>query len=359
MKPGFFILILTMLLFGNIRAQDKTIDPNLNAKEDAYMNRQDQAFLLEISKTLKEYPPVFPRQPERFQALLLLDAVLHDKYAAFRSPVQMFYQSRMKTALLEIENAKIVEGAKIWKLYNMGFIVKTRSVTLAFDLVRGESAGSEKFTLSHEIMGRLVDQCDILFISHRHRDHKDEWVAQRFIDQQKPVVAPPQVWKDKPIHSSITHLKREANTKQSLFLKNKNINLDVVIYPGHQMRSTDNNVSLVFTPENLSFCHMGDQINEGDFMIDYQWIDHVAEHYKVNVLMPPCWTNEIYRIVKGINPDLVLPGHENELGHSIDDRVPFWDDSDYLELTYPQLKKSEYPLILMTWGESCYFPPVK
>ena len=49
----------------------------------------------------------------------------------------------------------------------------------------------------------------------------------------------------------------------------------------------------------------------------------------------------------------------HELGHSIDDRVPFWDDSEYLELTYPELKKSEYPLILMTWGESYHYLPAK
>ena len=356
-KTTIILLIISFSIMGYCQAQNKTINPNLNDKEDSYLNRQANAFLTEISNTLNQFPPQFPRQPERIQALSLLDAVMHDKYAAFRPPVQHFYQTRILNALQEIEKSKIKNGAKIWKLYNMGFIVKTKSVTIAFDLVSGESAGSEKFTIPNDIMGRFVDQCDVLFISHRHRDHKDYWIAQKFIEQGKPVVAPPQVWNDNPIHDKITLLKREANKKQSLYLPNKKLKLDVVVYPGHQMSSHENNVSLVFTPENLSFCHMGDQINEGDFMIDYEWIDHVSEYYEVDVLMPPCWTNEIYRIVKGFDPKLVIPGHENELGHSIDDRVPFWDDSAYLELTYPELKKSNYPLILMTWGESYHYLP--
>jgi L-ascorbate metabolism protein UlaG (beta-lactamase superfamily) len=204
-------------------------------------------------------------------------------------------------------------------------------------------------------MQRFVDQCDVLFISHRHRDHVDRWTAQAFIRAGKPVIAPPQVWTGKPIHDSITHLKREAHTKQPLNIKNGSITLHVVIYPGHQMSKTENNVSLVYTPEGITVCHMGDQINEGEFMIDYEWIDHVADHHKVDILLPPCWTNEIFRIVKGFDPKLVIPGHENELGHGVYDRVPFWGDAEYLELIYPELKASDYPLILMTWGETYHF----
>jgi hypothetical protein len=102
---------------------------------------------------------------------------------------------------------------------------------------------------------------------------------------------------------------------------------------------------------------MGDQINEGEFMPDYQWIDSVRSHFHVDVLMPPCWTNELFRIVKGFNPALVLPGHENELGHPVNDRVPFWGDADFLETTYDELKRSSYPVIVTTWGESIHFNP--
>ncbi len=353
------ITMMTLLFFRlvSFAQNENTIDPCLDKKGNDYMNRQTTAFITEIKKTITDLPPQYPLPRERYLGLLLIDAVLHDVHAAERPAVQEFYHAQIMKVVDEIETTTVEEGAKIWQLYNHGFIVRTKSITIAFDMVTGESAQSDGFTLSSEVMQRLIDQCDALFISHRHRDHKDIRVAQQFLKQHKPVVAPPQVWGGQQIHDKITHLKREAHTIQKLPLKNKGISIDVVIYPGHQMSSHENNVSLIISPEGISFAQMGDQINEGDFMIDYDWIDKVAEHHEVDILMPPCWTNEIHRIVKGFNPKLVIPGHENELGHTVDDRVPFWDDSEYLELTYPELKASDYPLVLMTWGESFHYRP--
>ncbi|MCK5102667.1 MAG: MBL fold metallo-hydrolase, partial [Cyclobacteriaceae bacterium] len=305
--PVLTIVALLLFQIVTFAQNDHTIDPCLDKKGDDYMNRQTEAFISEIKNTITDLPPQYPLPRERYLGLLLIDAVLHDVYAAHRPPVQDFFHSQILKALEDIETTTVDEGAKIWKLYNMGFIVRTKSITIAFDLVTGESAQAEGFTLSNDIMVRFVKQCDALFISHRHRDHKDLWIAQEFLNLNKPVVAPPQVWEGQPIHEKITHLKREAHTIQKLPLKGKTLQLDVVVYPGHQMSSHENNVSLIISPEGISFAHMGDQINEGDFMVDYAWIDNVSDHHKVDILLPPCWTNEIYRIVKGFNPKLVIP----------------------------------------------------
>ena len=357
MNTHIILFALTIMVHNDAMAQKRapTIDPTMTEMEDHYLNRQSAAFLKEIKSTINAKPPQYPLPRERELSLLLLDAVLHDKYAAHRPSVQRFYKTQIITAIDEIQNLTIDKGAKIWKLYNMGFVIRTKSITVAFDLTSGESAGSDGFTISDDYMKKIINQCDALFISHRHRDHKDLWITEQFIKQRKPVVAPPQVWEGQPIHQKFTHLKREANTAQKLPIKNNTIELDVVVYPGHQMRGHDNNVVLVTSPEGISFAHMGDQINEGDFMIDYKWIDHVKEHHKVDILLPPCWTNEIHRIVMGFDPKLVIPGHENELGHTLDDRVPFWGDSEYLQLTYPTLKASDYPVVIMTWGESFHY----
>ncbi|WAC14866.1 MBL fold metallo-hydrolase [Dyadobacter pollutisoli] len=357
----FRLLLAILLLSSSVSmAQNRAAstpgipDPCLDDKGNAYMDRQAQEFLARVNATLKKYPPKPSPQTERQSSLLLLDAVLHDKYAAYRRPVQDFFHERIAKTLLEIENTKVEQGAMIWKLYNMGFIIRTKTVTLAFDLVDGKSALADSFALSQNVLSRLIRQCDVLFVSHYHRDHADEAIAKQFIDNGKPVVAPPQIWAGKPIHQTITHLKRQADTLQELALKNGQ-KLKIVLYPGHQMQQIENNVPLVYTPEGLSFSHMGDQINEGPFMIDYEWIDHVAKNHKVDVLIPPSWTNEIFRIVKGFKPALVIPGHENELGHPVDDRVPFWGDSEFLQLTYPELKASSFKTLNMTWGETFHY----
>lgn len=352
-----FVLLLPALIIAVscAYAQDgapATVDPHLNKLEDDYLNRQAEALLRAADETLTRVPPQYPEPPERRLALLAMDGVLHDVYAAHRPPVQKFYNQRVERALDELECTKLEKGAKVWKLYNMAFIVRTPTVTIAFDLVDGASAKSPSFTMPSAFMERFIAQCDALFLSHRHGDHSNQQIAQVFLDQGKPVVAPPKMWHDRPIYDSLTHLNREAHTVQTLKIPNRQIDLKVVIYPGHQGKNIENNVSLIISPEGISFCHCGDLINEGDFLDDYNWIDQVRRHQQVDILMPNCWTNEIYRIVQGFDPKLVLPGHELELGHSIDDRVPYWGDSEFLQLTYPELLKSQYPVVVMTWGES-------
>src|SRR5690625_7036780 len=98
----------------------------------------------------------------------------------------------------------------------MGVVARTASVSVCFDLVRAHSSRVEEFPVSDDIMGSVIDKCDTLFISHRHGDHADRWVAQTFIDQVKPVVAPPEVWEDEPIHDEITHLDRVTYDIQTL-----------------------------------------------------------------------------------------------------------------------------------------------
>jgi len=331
------------------------IDPGLNERQNQFLNNQSEALLRQANEELSTYPPDWPEPAARRSALMLLDGVLHDVYAPYRPAVQTFLKTSIKKAVAEIEQTEITEGARIWKLYNHGFVVRTRSVTLGFDLISGKSVNVEGFSIDDEDMKRLINQCDVLFISHRHRDHAEEWIANSFIDQGKPVVTPPEVWKEASIYKQITHLAREPHTNQILRVQSGREKLNVVVYPGHQGEDIENNVVLVVTPEGLSFSQMGDQSNSDDFA----WIDAVAQHHVVDVLMPNCWTTDIVRVARGFNPAVIITGHENEMGHTIDHREPYW-------LTYQRREGSDRfggsrdvgydtPLILMTWGESYHF----
>ena len=116
---------------------------------------------------------------------------------------------------------------------------------------------------------------------------------------------------------------------------------------------------IVFTPEDISFVQTGDQWDGGN---DFDWIDAVGQHHRVDVLMPNCWSMDIVRLIQGFDPQLVITGHENEMGHTIDKRVPYW-------LTYERKTGSDSyggsrtegydkPLVVMTWGESYHYKPV-
>lgn len=331
-------------------------DPQLSQKDNDYLDRQAKVFLDTATVLLNQFPPTtFPEVRERGMAKLLLDAVFHEHFAVYRNPVQEFFRSRVDQVIRELETIKVEKGVRIWKVYDMGFIARTKTVTLAFDLVTGITSSSPEFAMSEEQIDRIAGQCDALLITHRHPDHADKVVAEKFITLGLPVLAPAQVWKEDPISEKIIHPERVSGKIQALKLK-KNT-MDMIVYPGHQMKSIDCNVYVVKTPEGIWLAHNGDQINEGDFMIDWEWIDKIKDTQKVDVLMTNAWTMDIMRMVKGFNPKLVLPGHEIEMGHTVWDRLPYWGDDAYLGLNYAELKKSKYPVVVTTWGESFLYNP--
>lgn len=351
-----------------------TVDPNLAPDDDAFMNRQAAELLAEVNRTLDEVKPVAPEPRERLLALRVLDGVLHDPYAPNRPAVQDFYHERIARVAADLEGGRPERGAVIYRLYNHGFIVRTKAVTLAFDMHPGPAGfrvttpGGKRsfapcpgFPISEELQARLVAQCDVLFISHEHGDHVHKPLAEMFLAQGKPVVAPEPVFSGSDIHGRITHLKREAHTLQTLPIQNGAAELRLVVYPGQQYQDggPENNVVLVYTPEGMTFAHNGDQINDPypEYQEDYEWIDVVREHYAVDVFMANCWSNDLFRDVRGFNPKVVLPGHENELSHPLWDRVPYWGDSEFLGLTNSELKASDYPVVAMAWGESYRYEP--
>jgi len=331
-------------------------DPQLSQKDNDYLDRQAKVFLDTVSVLLPQFPPtVFPEPRERGMAKLLLDAVFHEHFAVFRKPVQQFFRERVEQVIHDLETTKVDQGVRIWKIYDMGFIARTKTVTLAFDLVTGITSGSPDFAMSNEQVDRLVRQCDALLISHRHEDHADHTIAAKFIELNKPVLTTTETWENDPISKKIIHPERVAGKIQSLPLEK--YSLEMIVYPGHQLKSIECNNYLVKTPEGIWLAHNGDQINEGDFMIDWEWIDKIRDSQKVDVLMTNAWTTDIMRIVKGYNPKLILPGHEIEVGHTVWDRLPYWGDDDYLGLNYSELKKSDYPVVVLVWGESYWYNP--
>ena len=386
-------IMLALCCMGSIYADDSVtvtrVDPRLSVEDDASLNRQAGFLFQEIAQTLAQTPPQFPEPDTRRLALHLADTLLHDVYAINRPPVQAFFHDQMEKAVAQMEKTKVERGATIWKLYNMGFVVRTATVTLGFDLYRGAGtirgyAETDKkattpapgFPASNALMERLAAQCDVLFVSHAHGDHVDEGIIQCFIDQRKPVVGPETILAGRPqgdrslserslsersLSDRITHLKREPDLRQKLAIQKGARELDVVCYPGQQYqgKGTPNNVVIVYTPEGLSFSHNGDEMNDPypQYQEDFKWIDKVHETQKVDVVMMNCWMNDPVRFVKGFDPKLVLPGHQNEMGHPMWDRIPFWGDYAYIASNFAELKNSKYPVIPMFWGEMFHYTP--
>jgi L-ascorbate metabolism protein UlaG (beta-lactamase superfamily) len=265
-------------------------------------------------------------------ALYNVDAVLHNTIFDKSEPLMDYMKSRIQNVIDGLKAPQMADMT-IYKLYNDGFIVRTKSVTVAFDLVMG----STYQLIPDELMAQLVDLCDIMFLSHNHRDHVDPGVVKMFTDRGKQVVGPDEALPD---NMEMTHFRKEQIADLNITLPNSKLKIKVL--PGHQ-DELQNNIYVITTPENLTFAQTGDQYHREDI----PWIATVKNHIpKVDVLLINCWAMELKTHVDGFNPELVITGHENEMGHTIDHREAYW-------MSYLKLDELEYPYSLMTWGE-CY-----
>lgn len=360
------------------------ISPILSEADDYYISRQDNVFLRRVREVLEQFPPTTRPGLERKMAFSLLDAVAHETYAPNRPEVIAFHHERIEAAVSEIESTVVTEGARIWQLYNLGYVVRTKEVTLGFDLFRGPSRTrgqdttgqiasipTPDFPISDALATRLATQCDALFISHLHQDHADPFIAQTMIEQGKPVVATEETFVDArryadtgldlpSIHNRLTMLERKVHEVQKLPVQQGKLTLDVIVNPGHQEKALCNNV-VVTTPEGLTFAHNGDQYNDpkDPEQRDFEWIDQVGAHADIDVLMTNCWMEDPLRYVNGTSPQLTILGHMIEMGHPCWDRMPYWGDAEFIESTYDKLLASDNPVLIMAWGESYHYTRAK
>jgi len=86
----------------------------------------------------------------------------------------MYYLKLAEEKVLnEVKNTKVNEGFRIWKLYNMGVIIKTKNIVFAIDLVPYFSDFSTVI--------------DFMIVSHWHRDHFKKDLFDSMIKKGKPV----------------------------------------------------------------------------------------------------------------------------------------------------------------------------
>jgi len=354
------VALATVIYFGvQVRfASSRLVPEHAALRPPDLINLNSQNALSDTEHLLDRYPPTTMPSLERRRALTTLDAIFHQEDAPQAIAVQDFFHRQIGRAVENIEQTKVTAGAIAWLIYNHGFVVRTSSATICFDLVRAKYLPG--FELSEGLMIRIAQQCDVLFVSHVHADHAESFVAQALVDQGKPVVAPLQVGYRDTLYAKVTHLEPRAHAIQTLPIRGGKSQLGVVVYPGHQGADVDNNVVLVIAPDGITVAHTGDQWEKGD---DFEWIDRVAEHFQIDILMPNDWTYDLARMVRGFNPALVLPGHANELGHPVEKR------QSYLLSFERKMGSSLFggsrsvgysvPVMVMTWGESYHYEPLR
>ncbi|MBR3886065.1 MAG: MBL fold metallo-hydrolase, partial [Alistipes sp.] len=245
MRKALFSIIATAALISLPSVVQAQEDVAYWGKEDAYLLRQAKYMYELVDEALDEYPPVVGAPTSRKLALYNLDAMLHETKYDNTEPFKSFVASRASKVIKDMSQP-VKKGMKIYKIYNDGFVARTKSVTIAFDVVRGALKGEA--IVSDKDIATIVDQCDVLLLTHNHGDHVDRYVVDRFIAAGKPVIAADEILKGV---EGVTHYRSETDILDKEITLRSGEVLKVKIYPGHQSEMMCN-VYAVTTPDGLT-----------------------------------------------------------------------------------------------------------
>lgn len=297
-----------------------------------------------IKASLDSMPPAITASNEmRTKTIQNLDDILWavDETKATPPEVISFYKSRIAKIAAEMQ-LPVQSGFRVWNLYNHGFIVKTPTTTFAFDLVEGKNGWNDV-----ELPPAILDQISALFISHEHGDHYDETEKiPSYIKNHGGAVVYPKLAAPK---KSVSLL---VDGYETIQIKDLTVNT----------HAGDHNVPVliyeVITADGYKIVHTGDNNDYRD----------LPELDNIHVLLLNGWVSEADKVgasnldgmknaLLWMKPDVMIPGHFEELGHHRFDRTGRYHYTEGLILQNDMTQKSK--TIVLTWGERLdYTDPV-
>ncbi len=232
----------------------------------------------QIAINLLNNPPNTGDPAVREEIILAIDKRLMD-YPEGAEDIVRFHTFMMEKVTEELKD-DVSTGAAIWMMYNHGFLVKTPQVVFAFDLLDGYSG------FSTHLPAELVNQIEVLFISHEHGDHYSPGIVDAVSANGGYVVIPA----EDSYMGNVPMAVGDSLTISGLHIK---AHFGIHNAPVRMYEVT--------CPNGLKFLHTGDSSIQPE-------IDNV------DVLLLNAWV-EIREAIDIVKPRVVIPGHIQELGH--------------------------------------------
>jgi len=295
-----------------------------------------QSPYLQIQTTLRSNPPCAGNKEMRKDAILSLDAYLKDDSSRWSPEISVLYGNMMGFVESEITEP-VTSGVRIWSMYNHGFIVKTPSTVFAFDLVHGYPSWK------YQIPDAILEQIQVLFISHKHDDHRDPTIIRAITDLGGEVVMPVEEWL-----ASLDLVYLSADEDATL------AGLHIKAYDGLH-GDIPVRMYVVTTPEGLTIMHTGDN----------QTSETLPDGVTVDILLLNAWVNDsgsaspvdgMRNSINKLTPRLTILGHIQEMSHLYDPS----DIKSRLSFEAPlAVDDGSLPgyVSVQVWGEHCDFPP--
>ncbi|MCD6590541.1 MAG: MBL fold metallo-hydrolase [Candidatus Aenigmarchaeota archaeon] len=177
-------LFLVIWYFAPPSEEARKFSNKIDQYQPEILTKEREDLLLEFDNFAFDYFPILDDDHPLFA------------YSYLFSDLHKFYKLRFDKLYAEIKNTQVPDGQiKLWYVYNMGVVAKTKNLTIGFDL-------AHKW-IDFDIP-KLADQLDILIISHPHQDHYDSSLVKRALSRGVAVVLPSgkikEEWR-KPIRS--------------------------------------------------------------------------------------------------------------------------------------------------------------
>lgn len=226
----------------------------------------------------------------RRNSFISIDELVLNSGGRYHDEMYKFYSLMLEKAMSEIRTEKVIQGATVWQIYNHGFIVKTPSVLIGFDLY-------DYFNTAN--LQKLADSLDIIFISHDHKDHLSSELETAMKNQNKPVIR---------YLGLSTHVSTTINLGDSI---NK---LTLLVTQHTGLHNVPVQMFEVVTPEGIKIFHTGDN-QTSETLPDIENVDIMLLNAWVNESGWKTWIEGSRNAIAKIKPRVTLPGHILELGH--------------------------------------------
>jgi L-ascorbate metabolism protein UlaG (beta-lactamase superfamily) len=271
----------------------------------------------------------------RTAAITVFDSLLWEIDANQPTPsdVTTYYSTRLARVATEMEQP-VTTGFRVWAMYNHGFIVKTPTATIAFDLIEGkpESTGSARWDV--QIPDAILNRIDVLMVSHEHIDHWD--VNTRIpstIRLRGGAVLYPRAGLQRINVTMLMSDREVAQIRDLRITAHSGLhNAAIMIYE-------------VVTVDGYRIVHTGDN----------QTSTSLPALQGVDLLLLNGWVNEsgattnivgMKRSIDKMRPNVMIPGHFESMSHLKSNRYRYIQG---MELQNDALARTK--TVVMTWGE--------
>jgi hypothetical protein len=329
----------------------------------------------------------------REHGLRIIDYPLHlDNYdlknsspedrQAFKEVVREYCAGARERVLAEVAAAKIPDGSlRLWRIYNMGYIIKGPTHTVAiditarpkfYDVVEGRFMPDTNVVVWCEAdWKRLANLADMIFVTHPHGDHYDRAGIAAFVEAKKPVVVPCDLVaytanrsaKEGPDGKYVAEKKILTTAPCCVKLTEDHLEpvdvggVKVRNFLGNQGKDVPCNVYLIDIDGVLVADNGDNSVLDKERML--------SKCPPADVIIASTWNN-----VQGMvnccagapgfdrTKSVLLPSHENELGHGVDHRESYHE----MYTRKDRLGNREFPwprVHPLGYGESFLFTKTK